>query len=543
LAGLPSRLENRETVSRRAGASRSCNPLNRKEGTIPGTGSPQKRDWLATLERVGNRLPDPATLFFLGTPLVLLISQVADSAGWTVRKVVAGEGGEREQVVAARGLLESDGIWWLLSHMVENFITFPPLGMVLAAMLGIGLAERSGLLPALIRRSLGRIPAALVSPAVLLVGILSSLTLDAGYVVLPPLAAGLFASQGRSPLAGIAVAFAGVSAGFSANFVLTGLDPLLAGLSESGARILDPDYRVAVTANWWFMIASTLLLPLVGWWVSARVVEPRLANEGLSAHGEDAMPDARNERQGLRAAGVALAVTVTGLALLVFVPGAPLNGTGERFARWVEAIVPLILLVFLIPGLAFGVGAGTVRSDRDAAGLMARTMADMGPYIVLAFFAAQFIESFRYSHLGEMLAVAGGQVLSDLALPPALLMVAFVLVVMAGNLLIGSASAKYAFFAPVFVPMFMQAGVSPELTQAAYRVGDSVTNIITPLNPYMVIVLSLMQRYAPAARLGTLVATMLPYTLAFALVWLILLSLWVLVGWPLGPGGPLTYAG
>jgi len=492
---------------------------------------------------VGNRLPDPATLFFLGTLLVLVVSQVAHTAGWSVRKVVTGEDGEREQLVAARGLLESDGVWWLLSHMVENFVTFPPLGMVLAAMLGIGLAERSGLLPALIRRSLGRIPPSLVSPAVLLMGILSSLTLDAGYVVLPPLAASLYASQGRSPLAGIAVAFAGVSAGFSANFVLTGLDPLLAGLSQSGAHILDPDYRVAVTANWWFMIASTLLLPLVGWWVSARVVEPRLGHQGLSAQEEEAGADERSERQGLRAAGIALAATLAGLALLTLVPGAPLNGPGERFARWVEAIVPLILLVFLLPGLAYGVGAGTVRSDRDAAGMMARTMGDMGPYIVLAFFAAQFIESFRYSRLGEMLAVAGGHVLSDLALPPALLMVAFVLVVMAGNLLIGSASAKYAFFAPVFVPMFMQVGVSPELTQAGYRVGDSVTNIITPLNPYMVIILSLMQRYTPTARLGTLVATMVPYTLAFGLAWLLLLSLWVLAGWPLGPGGPLTYPG
>ena len=513
-----------------------------EERPIPGTQSPHPRSWLSALERAGNRLPDPATLFFLGTLVVMGVSQVAASLGWTVRKTMVGPGGEQSRLVEARGLLESDGIWWLLSHMVENFVTFPPLGLVLAAMLGIGLAERSGLLPALIRRCLGRVPSPLVSPAVLLVGILSSLTLDAGYVVLPPLAAALYSSQGRSPLAGIAVAFAGVSAGFSANFVLTGLDPLLAGLSESGARLLDPDYRVAVTANWWFMIASTLILPLVGWWVSAQVVEPRLGNSGLAVSGGGrGEAEGGDERRGLRAAGVALGVTLAGMVLLVLVPGAPLHGAGERFARWVEAIVPLILLIFLIPGLAYGVGAGTVRSDRDAAALMARTMGDMGPYIVLAFFAAQFIEAFRYSHLGEMLAVAGGQILSDLALPPALLMVAFVLVVMAGNLLIGSASAKYAFFAPVFVPMFMQAGISPELTQAGYRVGDSVTNIITPLNPYMVIILSLMQRYLPGARLGTLVATMLPYTLAFALAWLLLLSLWVLAGWPLGPEGPLAY--
>jgi aminobenzoyl-glutamate transport protein len=502
--------------------------------------------WLARLERAGNRLPDPATLFFLALVAVMVLSQLAEWGGWAVTKTVVGEGGRASEAVTARGLLDSDGLWWLLAHVVENFVRFPPLGLVLVAMLGIGLAERSGLLPALIERSLGGVPQALVTPALLLVGIMSSLTLDAGYVVLPPLAAALYASLGRSPLAGIAVAFAGVSAGFSANLVITGLDPLLAGLSTAGARILDGDYQVAVTANWWFMIASALVLPLVGWLVTARWVEPRLGTRGLEQAGAVAAErahrtDARREGRALRAAGGALLAVLAGLALLVLWPGAPLHGTGERFARWVEAIVPILLIVFLVPGLVYGVVAGAIASDRDAARLMGRTMADMGPYIVLAFFAAQFIEAFRYSHLGEMLAIVGGDFLAGLALPPALLAGAFVLVVVVGNLFIGSASAKYAFFAPVFVPMFMQAGISPELTQAAYRVGDSVSNVITPLNPYMVIILSLMQRYVPRAGLGTLVATMLPYTFGFLAVWLILLTLWVLAGWPLGPAGPLTH--
>ncbi|HKJ70718.1 MAG TPA: AbgT family transporter [Gammaproteobacteria bacterium] len=503
--------------------------------------------WLARLERAGNRLPDPATLFLLALVAVMVVSQVAATAGWEVSKTVAGEAGSGRQAVAARGLLGSDGMWWLLSHLVENFVRFPPLGLVLVAMLGIGVAERSGLLPALIERSMQRVPPPLVTPALLLVGVLSSLTLDAGYVVLPPLAAALYASLGRSPLAGIAVAFAGVSAGFSANLVITGLDPLLAGLSTAGARILDADYRVAVTANWWFMIASSVALPLTGWLITARWVEPRLGRLGLDGAaggaGERAhRTDPERERRALRAAGAALALVLAGVGLLVLWPGAPLYGSGERFARWVEAIVPLLLLVFLVPGLVYGVTAGAIRSDRDAAGLMGRTMADMGPYIVLAFFAAQFIEAFRYSHLGEMLAIVGGQFLAGLSLPPAVLAGAFVLVVLVGNLFIGSASAKYAFFAPVFVPMFMQAGISPELTQAAYRVGDSVSNVITPLNPYMVIILSLMQRYASRAGLGTLVATMLPYTLGFLAVWLVLLCLWVAAGWPLGPAGPLVYS-
>ncbi|WP_269434446.1 AbgT family transporter [Thiohalorhabdus denitrificans] len=499
------------------------------------------------MERLGNRLPEPATLFFLGTLVVLAVSQVAESGGWAVEKTVTGENGPTTETVAARGVLDSGGLWWLFSSMVENFVTFPPLGLVLVAMLGIGLAERTGLLPALIERSLGGVAPGLVTPALLLVGILSSLTLDAGYVVLPPLAAALYASQGRSPLAGIAVAFAGVSAGFSANLVITGLDPMLAGLSTAGARILDPDYRVAVTANWWFMIASTILLPLAGWWVTRRFVEPRLGTRGLEQAEQEGGQRAHRTDRGveaaaLRSAGWALALTLGAMAALVLVPGAPLHGEGARFARWVEAIVPILLILFLIPAVAYGVHAGAIRSDRDAAGLMGRTMADMGPYIVLAFFAAQFIEAFRYSRLGEMLAIVGGDLLASLSLPATVLMAAFVLVTVVGNLFIGSASAKYAFFAPVFVPMFMQAGISPELTQAAYRVGDSVSNVVTPLNPYMVIILSLMQRYVPGAGLGTLVATMLPYAVVFLLVWIGLLTVWVGAGWPLGPGAPLTVA-
>ena len=510
----------------------------------PGPGG---EGWLARIEKAGNRLPDPATLFFAALLVVMALSQVAEVAGWSVTKTVPGEGGPTTETVLARGLLDSDGLWWLLAHLVENFVQFPPLGLVLVAMLGIGVAERSGLLPALIERSMNRVPGSLVTPVLLLVGILSSLTLDAGYVVLPPLAAALYASLGRSPLAGIAVAFAGVSAGFSANLVITGLDPLLAGLSTAGARLLDADYQVAVTANWWFMIASTLILPLAGWGITARWVEPRLGTRGLDRAGEVAAErshrtEPAREGRALRAAGWSLLAVVVVLALLIGWPGAPLYGTGERFARWVEAIVPILLIVFLVPGIVYGAFAGAIRSDRDAADLMGRTMADMGPYIVLAFFAAQFIEAFRYSHLGEMLAIVGGDFLAGLALPPAVLAVAFVLVVLVGNLFIGSASAKYAFFAPVFVPMFMQAGISPELTQAAYRVGDSVSNVITPLNPYMVIILSLMQRYVPRGGLGTLVATMLPYSLGFLAVWLILLSLWVMGGWALGPAGPLVYS-
>ncbi len=504
----------------------------------------QNARWLDRLERAGNRLPDPATLFLVGSLIVMVVSQLAAWLGWSVEKLVRQEGTLVREQVTAVSLLDSDGLWWVFSSLVENFVTFPPLGLVLVGLLGIGLADRSGLLPALLRRLMAAAPARLLVPATVFVGILSSIALDAGYVVLPPLAAGLFLAAGRAPLAGIAAATAGVTAGFSANLSLTALDPLLAGLSTAGARVLDAEYTVAITANWWLMIVSTLLLTLVGALVTARFVEPRLsaAAGATPTSRDDGVATEPDEDRGLRMAGIAFLLVIALMLALILVPGAPLAGQGERFPRWMEAMVPMLLVVFAATGLAYGVGAGSVRDDRDAVDMMSETIRTMGPYIVLAFFAAQFIAFFGHSRLGEMLALSGGQWLAAWQLDPAPLVLGFVVVVMLGNLLIGSASAKYAFFAPVFVPMLMQAGISPELTQAAYRIGDSVTNGITPFNPYLIIILAFVRRYVPEAGLGTLLALMLPYTIAFALFWSGLLGIWVVAGWELGPGGPLTYS-
>ncbi len=505
--------------------------------------------WLNRVERAGNRLPDAATLFALGTLLLMLVSQLAVWLGWQVQRSVERDGQSQLETIRALSLLDSDGLWWWLSHLVDNFVQFPPLGLVLVGLLGIGVAERSGLLPVLLRRLLSATPSAMLVPATVFVGILSSLALDAGYVVLPPLAGALFLAAGRSPLAGIAAVTAGVTCGFSANLFITGLDPLLAGLSTAGAALLDPDYRVAISANWWFMIASTLVLTLAGALVTVRVVEPRLAS------GTAAKPEPQPEAQTLVANGDDLGKSRAPLGgpdaswcswslilAAVLIPGAPLAGQGEHFPRWMEVLVPLLLLFFLATGLAYGLGAGSIRNDRDAVDMMGETMRTMGPYLVLAFFAAQFIACFAHSRLGEMLAITGGSWLAGLHLPTTGLVLAFVALVMVGNLIMGSASAKYALFAPVFVPMFMQVGISPELTQAAYRVGDSVTNGITPFNPYLVIILAFLRRYQPQAGLGTLLALMLPYALVFAGVWSLLLGLWVIADWPLGPGGPLYYS-
>lgn len=492
---------------------------------------------LGLIERAGNRLPHPASLFLLGLCIVMVLSWLATLLGWRVIHPASGA------VLSANNLLSREGVWWLLSHLVENFIQFPPLAIVLVGMLGIGMAERTGLLATILRLIIVRTPQAMLTPVTLFLGIMSSLAVDAGYVVLPPVAATLYLAAGKSPLLGIAVAFAGVSAGFGANLFITALDPLLAGFTQSAATILVADYQVAVTANWWFMITSTLVLTLTGWWVTARWVEPLCIQYPTDQTVAASLAGTNVTPMEIRALYRSLAVLSLLVALVlssVFLPEGVLYGEGNRFARWIEATVPLLFVVFVIPAIVFGISVGKIRRDKDIADMMGAAVAALGPYIVLAFFAAQFIEAFKFSGLGEMLAISGGSWLASLTLPAPFLLVCFIMLAMLVNLFIGSSSAKYAFLAPVFVPMLMLAGFSPELTQAAYRVGDSVTNVITPLNPYMIIVLAFVQQYAQKAGAGTLIAMMLPYAIAFALIWSLLLVGWLLLDIPLGPGGSLT---
>lgn len=564
--------------------------------------------FLDGIEVVGNRLPDPITLFAGGAVLILLLSHLGAVLGWQVerpvaiaetvpivdsgtgepieayRTTIAGrrpvlvtdaegrpvkepltrpvvEEGRLELVrstatVKAVSLLDRDGAKWVLDNLVHNFTGFHPLGVVLVAMLGIGVAEKSRLVETLLKGMMRVTPANLLNPAMVLTGVLSSLAADAGYVVLPPVAAALYKAAGRSPLVGIAAVFAGIGAGFSANLAITSLDPLLGGLSTVGAQLVDPAYEVLPTANWYFMIVSTFLLTGLGWFVTSRFVEARFRDkppeEGgpapLTAEDHAATHITAGEKRGAMHATVAGAVAFAACMALILVPGAPLHAAAGEAPRWGGAIVPILFFVFLVFGLTYGLSTGSLKEETGAkrvdgalARMMASTMADMGPYIVLAFFAAQFVEFFNHSNLGLMLAILGGEFLAGVQLPPQLLIALFIVVVMLGNLFIGSASAKYAFFAPVFVPMFMAVGISPELTQAAYRVGDSCTNIITPLNPYFVVLLVFMQKYVPRAGLGTLVSMMVPYAMVFAVVWTAVIVLWVTLGIPLGPGGPVTY--
>lgn len=482
---------------------------------------------------------------------------VADR-GWAVfEKIPVDTDGDPEtppqlvtngKVMFAQSLITSEGWYWLLSSMEANFLGFAPLGVVLLGMLGIGPMERVGLISALLRAALSRVPGTLLTPAMIFLGIMSSLGSDAGYVVLPPLAALAYLAVGRSPLAGIAAVFAGVAAGFNANLLITSLEPLMSNLSQDAAQTIDADRAVAATAAWYFMAASTIVLTFVGWAVTAMFVEKRLAAKSP----EDGGPDPAHastlgghgtlkpeETKGLIWAAVTFGIGLAFTALLVFWEGSPLHGTDGPFPRWVAVIVPLMFVLTILPACVYGAVVGNIKSTKDAAQTMVESMAAMAPIIVLAFFAGQFVAAFEESGLGRMLAFSGGEWLFNQQFGAGGLLIAFILVTMVFNLFVGSMSAKYALFAPIFVPMFMLIGIRPEMTQTAYRIGDSTTNIITPLNPYMVIILMYVQKYAPKAGIGTLIAMMLPYTIAFTLVWMVMIVVWQASGVPLGVGDPV----
>jgi len=501
-------------------------------------------DWI---ERIGNKLPDPVTLFMIGALLVLIGSELAVRFGWQ-----AAHPTQPGVIVEARSLLRPEGLQWVWDTMVTNFTGFRPLGVVLVAMLGIGVAERAGLLGALLKLAVLATPAALLTPAVIFVGVMSSAAVDAGYVVLPPLAAAVFAKAGRAPLVGLAAVFAGVGAGFSANLLITALDPLLMGLTEEAAQLLNPDYTMRPDCNYYFMIVSTIFITLIGWGVTKWIVEKRFSQAdideqvrtgmasmggGASGGGGDHVTDL--EVRGMLAALGAFIVCSALVLALVLVPGWALHaeGTKEDPAKWPDAIVPILFVLFLIPGIAFGAAAGTVKNDRDVARMFGESMSTMGPYVVLAFFAGQFVAWFGQSNLGFLIAVEGVTFLRQFNLSSALLVIAIIMLTCTLNLFIGSASAKWALIAPVMVPLFMGLGLSPELTQAAYRVGDSVTNTIAPLNPYIVVMLVFMAQWKKDAGLGSIVSLMLPYSLTFGILWTCLLLAWMAFGAPLGPGG------
>lgn len=498
---------------------------------------------LGRIEAAGNRLPHPVMLFLWLALIMLAVSWVGAAAG--LEATLPGS----TEPIEARSLLSRDGVHWMLTHTVTNFAAFAPVGTVLVAMLGIGIAEHAGLLRAALRVLVLAAPRSLLTFAVVLAAMLSHTAADAGYVVLIPLAGILFAIAGRPPLAGLFAAFAGVSGGYSANLVIGPIDAILAGLSSEGAHLVAPAYSVNAAANYYFSLASAGLLSVVATLVSERLIEPRLIDAGHRAAEEEAaenQPLTADERRGLTAVGLWTVLLGALLTAGLWEPDGLLRATDSAAlidAPVLSGIVTLIAFYAAIAGVIYGLVSGSYTRVSDAVAGMESHMAAMASYLVLMFFAAQFVNYFAWSQLGTILAVHGADWLRTLGTGALGLMLGLIVLSALINLLVGSASAKWALLAPVFVPMFYLLGLSPEATQMAFRIGDSSTNIITPLMPYFGVVVAFAQRYDRSLGIGTLIANMLPYSLAFLLAWSLLLSLWVTLGWPLGPGAPVLLPG
>lgn len=475
----------------------------------------------------------------------MLLSAVFDG----VSESIVQRSGET-QVKAVQSLLSLQGIRWMFTSAIDNFINFAPLGPVLTVMLGIGIAERTGFISIGLRALVSAVPPSLITCTLVFAGVMSSMVADAGYIVLTPLGAMLFAGIGRHPLAGLAASYAGVSGGYSANLFITGLDPLLARLTDQAAKTIDVNYTVNALSNYYFMIASVFLITIVGTLVTTKIVEPMLGKWDPSL-AEDELPSAENvtdkEKYAFKMAvfaGIGVAILI---ALLAVVPGSPLRDSVAEGAPAISAlntfftsIEVLVSLLFIIPGIVYGVILKKIKSDKDVAKMASDTMSSMGAYIVLAFIAGQFVAYFNWTNMGAITAVKGAGLLEGMGLTGVPLLLSFLVVAASMNMFVGSASAKWAFMAPIFVPMLMLMGFSPELTQVAYRVGDSVTNIITPLMPYLPIIIVFAQRYDRKAGLGTLISAMFPYSVAFFFSWMIMLVIWYVAAFPLGPGAPTT---
>jgi aminobenzoyl-glutamate transport protein len=490
-------------------------------------------------ERVGNALPHPATLFAIFALTALLLSALGDALGWEVIHPGTNE------IVRPVNLLSHDGIHRILLEMVDNFTGFAPLGIVLVAMLGIGIAEHSGLINAIIRMLVLNSKGRLLTFVIVFAGILSNVASDVGYVLLIPLAGVIFLAVGRHPVAGIAAAFAGVSGGFSANLVLGTVDPLLAGLSQEAARIVDPLYTVNPTANYFFMVASTFVIAFAGTFVTEKIVEPRLGKySGNGDNKENSFNKlSKQEKKGVLMAFITFIAILTVTLIGIIPEGGFLRGSdgGLLSSPLIRGVVAMLFITASAMGIAYGFTTGEFKNDRDVMKGMASSMKTLATYLVLVFFAAQFVAFFKWSNLGIILAVKGASFLmsADIGLIP--LMILFIILAATINMLMGSASAKWALLAPIFIPMFMIMGYSPELSQVVYRIGDSVTNVISPMMSFFVLIIAFVQKYEPKAGMGTIIATMVPYSIVFFLFWVLLLVGWLLLGIPLGPDAGIHY--
>ncbi|MDF2154360.1 AbgT family transporter [Vibrio sp. CAU 1672] len=507
--------------------------------------------FLDTVEYLGNLLPHPITLFAIFCLAILVMSGVA---GYFEVSVVdprpeGAPGRAADGMIQVVSLLNADGLELIVTNLVKNFVGFAPLGTVLVAMLGVAIAEHSGLLSAAMRGLVMGASQRMVTVTVVFAGIISNTASELGYVVLIPLAAMLFHSLGRHPLAGLAAAFAGVSGGYSANLLIGTVDPLLSGITETAAQMIDPTYTVGPEVNWYFMFVSTFFIAGMGAFVTEKIVEPKLGTYSDEEAAEDLAQDKMGklttvEKRGLKLAGVAVLVVSALLAWTIVPADGVLRSEAGTVAGspFLKSIVAFIFVFFAVPGFVYGKVVGTMNNDRDVIDAMSKSMSSMGMYIVLVFFAAQFVAFFKWTNFGQVFAVAGADFLQSIGLTGPMLFFAFILMCGFINLMIGSASAQWAVTAPIFVPMLMLVGYAPETIQAAYRIGDSTTNIITPMMSYFGLILAVATHYMKNLGIGTLIATMLPYSICFIAGWSVLFYLWVFVfGLPVGPGAATFY--
>ncbi|GAB6139036.1 AbgT family transporter [Halanaerobaculum tunisiense] len=490
--------------------------------------------FLDFVEMVGNRLPHPFTLFVIFTLIMIVISFITGVTGVQVDHPT------KDTIVEAKNLLSTQGIQYMLLNLINNFTSFRPLGLVLGMMLGIGLAEKAGLMSAFMKKFMLGAPKRLVLMAIFLIGICGNIASDAAVIIVPPLAGAIFYGMDRNPLVGIAAGYAAACAGFTANLIIAGTDALLAGITEEAAQSMQQGISVNPTVNYYFMIVSTVILTFIGAWVTKKFVEPQ-AGEYVSdgkVEENDNLGITKLQNKGLKRAGITTLI-YWGFIILSLIPvNSPFrNEAGGLIpSPFLDGIVPFILFWFIAIGIVYGITVGEIESDEDIPKLMGESMEDMAGYIVLVFAIAQFISYFEWTNLGMILAVKLASLLKMMNVTGFPMVIGVILISTVINIFIGSGSAKWALLSPVFVPMFMMFDYSPAFAQLAYRIGDSTTNAITPLFPYFPVVLGFMKKYDDSAGIGTVISYIMPYTIVFGIIWFILLAIWFFLGLPLGPG-------
>ncbi len=504
-----------------------------------------KKGLLDKIAAAGDKLPDP-TFIFLGCICVIVaVSVLAAQAGWSAIEPASGK------LIQVQSLLSEANVKRFLVDMPDTLTNFPPLGLVLVVMLGAAVAERSGLFSALMGAAVRGVPKAALTPMIFLIGVMSHHAADAAYVVLIPLSALVYAEAGRHPVAGVAIAYAGISGAFAGNIIPGQFDILMLGITEAAAKLVDPSFVMNPLGNWWFTASIGIGFTPIAWYITDRIVEPRLGvwdgRKPVDTNAGEVFGELNAaQRKGLQRAGIAAALIVAVFAGLTLWAGyTPLideaSSGPQRLTPFYQALVAGFMLLFLVCGWAYGSAAGSVRNHRDAVKMMNEGMRDLAPYIVLVFFAAHFVAMFSWSNLGPVMAVKGAGVLRGLELPNTAVLTSILLMTSGLDLVIGSASAKWSAMAPVVVPMLMLVKISPELTTAAFRMGDSIFNIVTPLASNFPLALIMCQRWRPQFGVGSMISLMLPYSIGFMIGGLSLLMLWSGFELPVGPGASATY--